>query len=176
MARQFATPGEILRRLNAELVAQNPLCMFVSIICLIFDLKTGWVFCANAGHNPPVFTGADGKPRFVFSSTGKIAGIDEDLGIKTETLSLEPGDSLVLYTDGVTEAFDEQKRMFDNDGLLKCLKGANSRSAAQTVSRLREAVDKQPPARRNQTTSPSWRSDVKAIVKSWRTSGRRSGN
>jgi len=140
MARQYEDPVEILNRLNAELTVQNPYGMFVTVACLVFDLPSGRVTGANAGHTPLVLVGSDGQPRFVFPSTGMIAGMLPEIGIKSESMVLAQDETLVLYTDGVTEAFNPQNDMFGDQRLLDCLAGTPGRTAAKTVSSILEAV------------------------------------
>ncbi len=140
MARLYGDPAEILSRLNAELTVQNPYGMFVTMACLVLDLPTGQVTGANAGHTPLVLIGSDGQARFVFPSTGMIAGMFPDLGIKNESIVLSKGETLVLYTDGVTEACNPQNNMFEDKRLLECLTGAPGRTAAKIVSGMLEAV------------------------------------
>lgn len=139
MARQYARPEEILLQVNDALVAQNPRGMFVTMACMIVDPATGAVGCANAGHPPAVLLRAGAAPRLVLESTAMVAGVMSGIEIGCETLQLEPGDVLVVYTDGVTEAFNAGGTMFEEAGLLKCLHGAGA-SAGEAVSVLVEAV------------------------------------
>lgn len=141
MARQYQQPDEILRHLNNELVAQNPKGMFVTIVCLVFDLRTGKVTAASAGHNPLVIVRPQEPPRFVFPSSGAIAAVFPTFDITCESMNLAPEDTLVLYTDGVTEAFNPQGDAFGDDRLLECL-NHTGQNAAQTVTGLIEAVKK----------------------------------
>ncbi len=140
MARQFERPEEILLRLNDELAAQNPQGMFVTMACLVFDARSGRVVGANAGHNPLVLLGSGKPPRFVFPASGTVAGIFPGNEITSETMDLAPGDKLVLYTDGVTEAFNPEGKMFGNDRLLECLADKPGQNAAQTVAGLLDVV------------------------------------
>jgi sigma-B regulation protein RsbU (phosphoserine phosphatase) len=140
MARQFERPEDILRHLNDELAAQNPQGMFVTVACLVFDLKSGIVTGASAGHNSLVFVQPNQPPRFVFPASGTIAGVFPTLDITSESIKLTPGDMLILYTDGVTEAFDPQREIFGDERLLKSLSGKRQQSAAETVTGLLEAV------------------------------------
>ncbi len=138
MARQFERPEEILSRLNQELAAQNPRGMFVTMACLVFDARSGRVTGANAGHNPPVLLGMDGQARFVFPASGTAAGLFPDIQITSESMELAPGDTLVLYTDGVTEAVNPDGGMLGDDRLLACLDPGET--AARTVARLLQTV------------------------------------
>jgi phosphoserine phosphatase RsbU/P len=142
MARQFEKPEEILSRLNDELAAQNPRGMFVTMACLVFDLRSGRVTGASAGHNPLVLIGSEGPPRFVFPCSGTIAGLFPETPYTSESMDLTPGDTLVLYTDGVTEAFNTKDEMFGNDRLLECIGQDRSQPAAKTVDNILESVRK----------------------------------
>ncbi len=139
MARQCKQPDEILRHLNSELVAQNPQGMFVTIACLLFDLPTGTVTAASAGHNPLVILKPNQAPRFVFSASGAMAGLFPTLDIACESMAMAPDDTVVLYTDGVTEAFNHHREAFGDQRLLESL-GHAGQTAADTVRSLTEAV------------------------------------
>ena len=75
MARQYDRPEEIVRRVSDELASHNPRNMFVTMACLIYDLRSGQVTCANAGHNAMALFGPGKPPRFVFPSSGIVAGL-----------------------------------------------------------------------------------------------------
>ena len=136
LARQCQEPAEILAHLNNELEAQNPRKMFVTMACLVFDLATGHVTGANAGHNPLVLVPASGQPRFVFPASGMFLGSFPDRTYQAETLALNPGDTLVLYTDGVTEAENPTDDQFESERLLQCFSGGAERGAEQAVAKL----------------------------------------
>jgi sigma-B regulation protein RsbU (phosphoserine phosphatase) len=138
MAKQYERPEEILSQLNDELAAQNPQGMFVTMSCLVFDLRSGKVTGASAGHNPLVLVSPNAAPRFVLPCTGTVAGVFPGNEITSESLQLAPDDSLVLYTDGVTEAFNTEGQMFGNDRLLQCLEP--NKTASQTVTDLLQTV------------------------------------
>ncbi len=142
MARQFAQPEEILSHLNAELTIQNPYGMFVTMACVVVDLPSGRVTGANAGHNPLVLIGVDGSPRFVFRSTGTIAGMFPELGIKGESITMAQGETLILYTDGVTEAFNANNDMFGDKRLFECLSRSPGQTAANTAGIILESIRK----------------------------------
>jgi sigma-B regulation protein RsbU (phosphoserine phosphatase) len=133
LARQLDSPAEILRRLNEELVAQNPRNMFVTMSCL--DVRGARVTCANAGHDTALLVGAGG-PRPVFPSTGTVIGLFPDRSYANETVELAPGETLVLYTDGVTEAADPAEAFFGEERLQACFARGAGSSAAESVDRL----------------------------------------
>src|SRR5512135_499371 len=118
MARQYDRPEDILRHVSDELVTQNPRKMFVTMGCLVYDLKSRRVTCANAGHNPTVLLRCGEPPRFVFPSTGMVAGLFPGNPISGESLDMQAEDTLVLFSDGVTEAFSKDEELFGNERLL----------------------------------------------------------
>ena len=75
LARQIDQPDEILRRLNDELVEQNPRGMFVTLQCLVFDTKAGRVLCAGAGHHTLAVLAPNQPPRLACESTGRPIGL-----------------------------------------------------------------------------------------------------
>jgi sigma-B regulation protein RsbU (phosphoserine phosphatase) len=140
MARQYRKPEEILLQVNDALAVQNPRNMFVTLLCMIIEPATGMVTGANAGHPPPVLVRAGAVPRLVLESTGMVSGIMAGTPVGSATMELEPGDTLVLYTDGVTEAFDAERNMFEEGRLLECLGGSAGQPADQTASAVLDAV------------------------------------
>lgn len=140
MARQYPTPEEILVHLNDELAAQNPRGMFVTLVCLVIDLATGKVTAASAGHCASVLLGQTGPPSFVFPSTGLVLGLLPDRPFTSHSLVLAPGETLVLYSDGVTEAFDPSEEVFGDERLMECLGKVPRGSADKTVEGILGAV------------------------------------
>jgi phosphoserine phosphatase RsbU/P len=138
LARQLEGPGQILARLNEELTAQNPRGMFVTMVCL--DVRGGRVTCANAGHDTTLLVGANGSLKPVFPSSGLVLGLLPGQEYASETLELGPGDSLVLYTDGVTEATDAGDVLFGEERLQACFADGAAPTAAHVVDLVLKAV------------------------------------
>jgi sigma-B regulation protein RsbU (phosphoserine phosphatase) len=112
--------------------------MFVTMVCL--DVRGSKVTCANAGHDSALHVGAAGAPQQVFPSSGTVLGLFEGQQYADETLELGPGESLVLYTDGVSEANDATGALFGEERLQACLAQGGAQTAAGTVERLLGAV------------------------------------
>ena len=110
MARQGHPPEELLRRLNDELLEQNPRGMFVTMQLMVFDAAAHTVTCASAGHHAAVHLAAGRSPHLVFSSSGRVLGLLPSEPIGSDTMTVAPGDTFVLFTDGVSEAFDPGRR------------------------------------------------------------------
>jgi sigma-B regulation protein RsbU (phosphoserine phosphatase) len=140
MARQGKPLEVILRDLNDELLAQNPRGMFVTLQCLVFDFAKGTVTCASAGHHGAALILPGHTPRLAFDSTGCVLGLLPAGDVSTETLPLQPGERLVLFTDGVSEALDPNDDLFGEERLLEYLRDSPDRDARDTALGVLDAV------------------------------------
>ncbi len=126
-AKNQLSPAAIFHRTNNYLADENDACMFITAFCGILDTRTGDVVCCNAGHNPPIRLATDGNCTYLRPPAGFPLGPfpQEKEGFYTEIrFRLTPGETLVLYTDGVTEALDEQKNQFGEGRLTLALSAA----------------------------------------------------
>ena len=111
--------------------------MFVTVFYGIYDITTGVLQYTNAGHNPPfVIRKATGKVEMLPFSQDIVAGMFDDVTYTQLDLQLEKGDSLVLFTDGVTEAFNVNGEQFDEEGLEKSLEGQADTSTCDLVKKI----------------------------------------
>ena len=114
-ARNALSPSEILQQTNNYLEEENQNCMFITVFCGLLDCVTGEMVCCNAGHNPPVFLKPDGSTSLLRLPAGFPLGPlhqDNPGFYAEEHLQLKPGETLVLYTDGVTEALNAENEIF----------------------------------------------------------------
>jgi sigma-B regulation protein RsbU (phosphoserine phosphatase) len=118
-ARRGLPPDEIFARVNDELSHDNRVNMFVTVFCGILNTATGEVVYANAGHNHPLLMGKSGEAHFLKTVNGLALGVMEDAPYRRESLRLKPGESLFLYTDGVTEAMNPSDELFSDDRLRR---------------------------------------------------------
>ena len=117
---------------NRLLATQNTSCMFVTMFHGVLDLGSGALRYCNAGHNPPYLLRADGG-RSTLGGTGIPFGIDPDMPYGIAETVLQPGDSLFLFSDGITEAFDAGDNEFGTARLEAALEAGRGRSAAELV-------------------------------------------
>ena len=136
LARHLVDPAEILRRLNDELVAQNPRGMFVTMQCLVFDLTARQVSFAGAGHHQLAIVSRGRPPRLACVSSGRPAGLMAFNPIERETLPLEPGDTFVLFSDGVSEAMNDADDFYGEDRLMALLASEADGTVADIVKRV----------------------------------------
>lgn len=100
------SPSACLQRLNDLLAAENEQMLFVTVFYAVIDLSTGQVDYVNAGHNPPWLLRRDGDLSPLPRTRGIAVAVHEGFAYQQGMVQLAPGDTLYLYTDGITEAFD----------------------------------------------------------------------
>ena len=114
------TPGEILARLNAEICRDNESCMFVTFFCAILNIRTGQVDYSNGGHNLPYYLYHSGVSPLK-NTGGRALGLVEQSPYASGRMVLGPGEALLLYTDGVTEAMDLSETLYSDQRLARFL-------------------------------------------------------
>ena len=96
--------------------------MFVTVFMGMLDIKTGEFVFVNGGHNSPlVYHKSSGNYEYLKVANNFVLGGVEDIDFKQQSIKLEKGDSIFLYTDGVTEALNTSEELYGDDRLLKCL-------------------------------------------------------
>ena len=138
VAGNFEKLGEVFEETNNALIKSNEEGMFVTVFTGILDLVSGEFIYANAGHNPPIIR-QNGKCRYFENAKSPIMAIVEGLNFEISKINLKSGDALFLYTDGVTEARNEQKKLFGEKRLLDTFSSSNG-DAEQDIKNVRDAV------------------------------------
>ena len=128
-------PGEILARLNAEICRDNESCMFVTFFCAVLNIRTGQVDFSNGGHNRPYHLHG-GAPQALENPGGRALGIAEQSRYASGRLMLAPGEALLLYTDGVTEAMDASETFYSDQRLKRFLASHGDSSPGQMIGDL----------------------------------------
>lgn len=133
-------PAVCVRQLNELLSAGNDQMMFVTLFFGVFDPRSGELTYVNAGHNPPFTVSARGEVRALEASTDMAVAVMDDLDFTAHGLILDPGDRLVLFTDGVTEAFAPGGEPFGEDRLALILADTARRSPESMARAVVQAV------------------------------------
>ena len=134
---------ELVEKANDQLVKNNDAMMFVTAFVGMLDIDTGLFNFVNAGHNPSlIYRKKDDAYSYMEVERNFVLGGMSGLKFKGQKITLEPGDKLLLYTDGVTEALNKDEEMFGEDRLLNTLnteelKNANTKD---TLKKLKEAL------------------------------------
>lgn len=139
-AARGLSPDEILREVNEHLSKENDSCMFVTLFCGIIHTGTGEIWYANGGHNPPVLLRNTGKPSFLPGTDGILLGAMEDITFTMKRIVLAPGESLLLYSDGVPEAMNEREELYSEERFLEFLEGQGDRNPRETIGAVMESV------------------------------------
>lgn len=139
LAGKTREPGCLLSQLNEELCRDNQECMFVTLICGCLDIVTGAVILARGGHEHPVLISGQGA-RFLEFEGGPALGLAEGSEFPQWSGILAAETSIVLYTDGVTEATDGASSCFGEQRLLETLDSAREREVEKIMAGLQENV------------------------------------
>ena len=129
--------NECMSTVNDILCDESVGSMFVTVFYGIYDLQTGQITFTNAGHNPPYILKADGQVEVVKSPCNLVLGAVPDMPFSCDTMKLEPGDTLYMFTDGVTEAENKNHDQFGESRLEEALaecKGTDSKHIVDTVN------------------------------------------
>lgn len=143
--RDYAFSGksqtaEIAREANRELNRHNPAGMFCSLFIGILDIKSGLLVYTNAGHNPPLFMKNGHSFEFIRDKHGPVLGVFDEITYNEGTIQMEPGDVILAYTDGVTEAIGQRGDWYSVEQLKKFLEGEKLHTPSEIVSAVAEDV------------------------------------
>ncbi len=137
---QCGTPGSCMTESNRLLEAYSADCMFVTVFYAIYNTKTGIVTYANAGHNPPHLLRNDGTVEELPRSNNIMLGVFDMTAFEEDSLQLESGDTLVMFTDGLTEAMNLDETEFGTGRLKMTLGGLVGKSSQQIIGGVRAAI------------------------------------
>ncbi len=132
--------GEIITGMNNDLCPDNEMSMFVTLFMCILDIRSGELEFCNAGHNPPYIIRHEQGLERVESRHGLPLGVMGGVPYSSEKLVMQPGDRIILYTDGVTEAEDMEGRFFTENKLGRFLEMNRTLSAEGLTEKLLQEV------------------------------------
>lgn len=136
IAKQHAQPNQVLAALNPELCRDNDAAMFVTLFLAMLDLETYTLSYSFGGHNPPLYLSRYGIVSMLTGDSGTALGIFEDATFSSQTLTMNPGDSLLLYTDGISEAMDIAYDAYGEQRLCDLLTGLSHNNAQELVETI----------------------------------------
>lgn len=132
-------PAVCVRQLNDLLVVDNDQMMFVTLVFGVFDPRTGHVDFVNAGHAAPMRISSDGSVNMV-PGESDIAIAVSTAEFASHSIDLAPGEMLLLYTDGVTEAFNPAGELFGEEGLIASIEAGGEAGPDEVARNVLEAV------------------------------------
>ena len=135
------SPGQVLSEVNQLLQEENDAAMFVTVFYATFDPATGELAYANGGHNTPLVVHADGSSTVIPPTGGIALGVVPSFTYEESSIFLQPGDRVVLYTDGVTEAENDQGDQFELERLCEIFTNGTPLDARATNEAVFAAVE-----------------------------------
>jgi serine phosphatase RsbU (regulator of sigma subunit) len=134
-------PVAVMQAMNEVILASDQPELFFTAIYFTYDVKTGDVVLANAGHPTPYLCQSNGIVRPIAEGASSAIGILDDPGFTATTFQLAPGDSLVLYTDGIVEAADNRGKLYGSERLESCLAGIRTTRPNEIAERILRSVE-----------------------------------
>ncbi len=135
------SPIKVLEKINRLYIHNIKFTTFVTIFFARLDVNTCTLLYANAGHNPAfLYRGAE-KTRNWLEPTGAAIGLMEEFNVGSENLQLECGDTFVLYTDGITEAFNSKREQFGRERLADVIEQNEALSADALIQKILQTLN-----------------------------------
>lgn len=137
--REMERPADVLQKVNSLMMADNDAGLFVTAVYAILDTRSGELVYANAGHNLP-YVIRQGKAVTALKGGGISLGAMPDIQLPEHTITLEKGDCLLLYTDGVTETFSESGETFGDERLLETLSQVGDCTSQSVIEKVQDSL------------------------------------
>lgn len=141
-AQSGLSPKEVLEKVNRQLCESNEAEMFVTVWLGILDIKTGRLCCANAGHEYPALRRRDGRFELYSDTHGFVLAGMDNMKYQEYELQLSEGDTIFVYTDGVTEATNAQQELYGTEGMLAALNKKMQVYGKELLDEVRKGIDR----------------------------------
>lgn len=132
----------LINNVNNSLVKNNDTAMFATLIFAVLDLKTGELQIINAGHNPPAIGNETDGFRYLKINQNIALGVFDDFSFESDNITLKKGDKILLYTDGVTEAYNKKGQIFTEDRLLTLINNNKADKSIDLVLKIQQEIKK----------------------------------
>ena len=139
-AMMGGTPKDILSFANRQICANNTLDMFITVWIGILEISTGTITASSAGHEYPIICKNNGKFELYKDPHGFVIGGYDEMKYRDYEIHLDPGDTLFIYTDGVTEATNEDNTLFGTERLLDTLNEVRTGSSRDILNHVHESI------------------------------------
>jgi len=136
MAKQHKLPHHILAALNPELCRDNDASMFVTLFLATYDLDTKLLTYSFGGHNQPLYISRYGIVSMLQGDSGTALGIIDGVPFNSQSIQLNAGDSVLLYTDGISEAMDVDYEAYGEQRLCDLMTGISHSNAQELVETI----------------------------------------
>jgi serine phosphatase RsbU (regulator of sigma subunit) len=131
---------DVLFYVNNTLTKNNETAMFATLFCGIVNLQTNELFMVNAGHNPPIMGNNSDGYKFVSIDQNIALGVFDDFVFKSAKIDIKKGDQILLYTDGITEAFNNEDEAFSEERLLSIVTSNHTMGSMQLVQKIEQEI------------------------------------
>ena len=143
MAKEEESPAEIISKVNRRLCENNPDMMFVTVWFGIYNVSTHEIHCVNAGHEyPAIYRASSGQYELVIEEHDLMLGFDSEASYTERTITLNPGDKIYVYTDGVPEATRVDDTLYGTDRMIDALNHHISENGHEIFESLCADIEK----------------------------------
>ncbi|RLD67258.1 MAG: hypothetical protein DRI95_05105 [Bacteroidetes bacterium] len=132
--------NEVIASVNNSLTENNDTAMFATTFCGLLDLSSGDLQIVNAGHNPPIIGNNVDGYKYMEVDQNIALGIFDNFEFKVNHSKIKPGDKMLLYTDGITEAFNPDEELFSEERLLNIMRKSEASTSKQLVMDIRKEI------------------------------------
>ena len=140
-AQSGISPKEVLSQVNTQLCENNEAEMFVTVWLGVMQISTGHMVCANAGHEYPAIRRVGGRYELLHDKHGFVLAGMEGSRYREYEITLEKGDSLFVYTDGVPEATNAENELFGTDRMLEALNQNPDAASEEVIREVQKAIE-----------------------------------
>lgn len=140
-AQSGISPKEVLSQVNTQLCENNEAEMFVTVWLGVMQISTGHMVCANAGHEYPAIRRVGGQYELLHDKHGFVLAGMEGSRYREYEITLEKGDSLFVYTDGVPEATNAENELFGTDRMLEALNQNPDAASEEVIREVQKAIE-----------------------------------
>ena len=135
------SPAEVFKTVNNALCENNNSAMFVTAFMAYYNTSSGNLIYANAGHNPPYIKKSGKDYEIMKIEPCLVLGCIEDIEYKEGTITLESGDNIFLYTDGITEAMNPKRELFSETRLHDTLQKYREKQPKELINAIKHEID-----------------------------------
>lgn len=133
-------PGTVLSEMNQIILHDNPKSMFLTLVYMVYNPRTGEMQYANGGHPAPIVVHGDGSCSELAPVEGVAVGLEREATFEEGTSTLEPGETVIIYSDGVSDAKNDTGEGFGVERLMRVFEGQPPGGAKEAIHRVAEAV------------------------------------
>jgi sigma-B regulation protein RsbU (phosphoserine phosphatase) len=137
----FKSPKGVLEEVNNKLCENNEANMFVTALMGFYNIPSGRFVYVNAGHTPPLVRKGGQNFEFIKTKPCIVLGFMESAEYQEEEITLQPGDSIYLYTDGVTEALNSKREFFTEERLLETIRKDRDCTPKELILAIKEDIN-----------------------------------